>query len=100
MSRSFKKTPRAGDKKKKFFKKYANHQVRYRSLNDPDLNYGAYKKASCSWNICDFETVGLSFEKYWQSVIQLWRKCGKGVGMPYPDRDEVYNEYRRWYIRK
>ena len=100
MSRSYKKTPRAGDKKNKFFKKYSNHRIRHRSVEDHDLNYGAYKKASCSWNICDFETVGITFEQYWRSVLRSWHRFGKGVGMPYPNRDEEYREYRRWYIRK
>lgn len=42
MSRSFKKTPRCGDYKNRFLKKYANRKLR-RDKNY-NLQYGAYKK--------------------------------------------------------
>ena len=43
MSRSYKKTPRSGDKKNKFFKKYANRKYRKLPLEDT-VQHKSYKK--------------------------------------------------------
>lgn len=68
MSRSYKKTPRCGDTKDKFFKKYANRKVRRNNTNH--YNHKSYKKLSCSWDICDYETVGRTFEEYWKKLYK------------------------------
>ena len=56
MSRSYKKTPWAGDKKGKIKKRIANHYVRQHLKNHTDLTLGPsdYKKLYESWDICDF----------------------------------------------
>ena len=100
MSRSYKKTPRSGEKKDKFFKKYANHRLRQRPIDDPDLKHGTYKKYSCSWNICDYETVGVSFEEYWRSVVRRWNQWKSYHPIPFPSKDEAYREWYRWFKRK
>ena len=100
MSRSYKHTPRAGDTKDKFFKKYANRRVRRLPIDEHPLNHKSYKKATCSWNICDYETVGTSFEQYWESLVKSWHRWKKECGLPYPNRDEAYQEYCRWFLRK
>ena len=97
MSRSYKHTPRCGDTKNKFFKKYANRRVRRLPIDEHLLNNKSYKKVTCSWNICDYETVGTSFEQHWRDLIKRWQ--GK-YDLPYPDRDEAYQEYCRWFLRK
>ena len=51
MSRSYKKTPRSGDRKDKYFKRYANRRLRRMSLEHLDLKGKSYKKIFCSWNI-------------------------------------------------
>ncbi len=96
MSHSYKHTPRAGDTKDKFFKKYANHKVRRLPINEHPLNHKAYKKVECSWNICDYETVGLTFNQYWESLVKSCRRWNKNI----PDKDKAYQEYCRWFLRK
>ena len=63
MSRSKKKTPRSGDEKDKFFKRYENRRLRKLPF-EHTLNHNTYKKYGECWNICDYETVGISFERY------------------------------------
>lgn len=100
MSKSYKHTPRCGPKKSKFFKKQANRKIRHFTSEDPLYNNNTYRKCYCKWNICDYQFVGTSFEEYWAGVLKIWHKCGRRYGHPYPDRDEVYQEYCRYYIRK
>ena len=54
MSRSYKHTPRSGDKKDKYLKNYANRRLRRYPINKPPLNNCTYKKYNCSWEICDY----------------------------------------------
>ena len=95
MIRSYKRTPRCGDKKDKFFKRYENHRVR-RMPYDLTLNHCAYKKHGEGWNICDYETVGISFEKYWYSIKRRFHNRPNLM----VTREEAYEEYRRWFLRK
>lgn len=99
MSRSYKHTPRGGQKKDKFFKNYANRKLRRNKLSH-DLRHGDYKKASCSWNICDYETVGLTFNDYWNCEVCWWHTSGRQRNEPYPDKEQALKDYKRWYIRK
>ena len=99
MSRSYKHTPRSGDTKDKYFKKYANHKVRRLPIDEHPLKDKTYKKVLHDYSICDYETVGISFEQYWERLVKRWyerewRYC------EFPDRDEAYQEYCRWFIRK
>ena len=98
MSRSYKKTPRAGDSKNKVEKKLANHRFRQNKLTR-DLNYGSYKKNHNSWNICDFEDVGTTFELYWSFVVSHWLRYDYS-SKPYPNKDKVYKEWYLLYKRK
>ena len=98
MSRSKKKTPRSGDKKDKFFKRYENHRLRKIPF-EHTLNHNAYKKHGEGWNICDYETVGISFEQYWESLVKRWYNWEWRYS-EFPDREEAYQEYCRWFIRK
>ena len=88
MSRSYKKTPRCGDTKNKFFKRYANHRLRRKKL-EIDLQHKSYKKDFYTYYICDFETVGTSFNIFWRS-----RKNS------FPTREEALKTYNKWYKRK
>ena len=98
MSRSYKHTPRAGDKKDKFFKKYANHKVRYLPMDEHPTKGKIYKKVYHSYGICDYQTVGISFEKYWECLVKRWHE--KGCDKPFPDRETAYKDYCRWFRRK
>ena len=97
MSRSYKKTPRCGDTKDKFFKKYANRKVRRNNANH--YNHNSYKKLSSSWDICDYETVGRTFEEYWKQTLQDWHQFGYKYE-PYPSYEEEYRRWFKWYKAK
>ena len=72
MSRSYKRTPRSGDKKDKFFKRYENHRLR------------------------KLPFVGISFEKYWCSLKRRFHNKPEILGT----KEEAYREYIKWFIRK
>lgn len=99
MSRSYKHTPRSGDKKSKYFKRYSNHKVRRLPIDEHSSKGKAYKKVLHDYSICDFETVGISFEQYWKSLVKRWHEW-EWLYIPYPDRNKAYQEYCHWYIRK
>lgn len=99
MSRSYKHTPRSGDQKNKYFKKYANRKVRRLPMDEHPSNGNAYKKVFASYEICDYETVGMSFERYWECLVKRWYEW-TWQSEPFPDRDKAYQEYCRWFIRK
>ena len=101
MSRSYKHTPRSGNKKDKFFKQYANRTVRYQLPTDKhSLKGAAYKKVFCQCNICDYETVGISFKQYWKCLVKSWYAWKRDCGYPYPDHEKAYQEYCKWFLRK
>ena len=95
MSRSYKKTPRSGDKKNRYFKRYENRCLRKLSF-EHDLNHCSYKKYGESWNICDYETVGISFEVYWRRLKRRFHNQPQVLGT----KEEAYQEYQKWFIRK
>ena len=99
MSRSYKHTPRSGDQKDRYFKRYANRRVRRLPIDEHPLKGNDYKKVFCQYEICDYETVGTSFEQYWESLVKRWYEW-MWRSEPFPDRNEAYEEYRRWFIRK
>lgn len=90
MSRSYKHTPRCGDKKDKFFKNYANRRLRRNKLIH-NLQHKSYKKNFCSYDICDYDSVGLTFERYY-SHLKRWHY--------YADRKTEYQRYAKFYLRK
>ena len=99
MSRSYKHTPRSGDTKDKFFKRYSNHKIRRLPIDEHPLKGKAYKKVLHDYSICDYETVGTSFEQYWERLVKRWHEW-RWQYEPFPDRDKAYQEYHRWFIRK
>ena len=78
MSRSYKKTPWAGDKSNTFMKKQFNRKLRRKNKNtDPEdesnyLSNKSYKKANESWDIKDYGWI-MTWEEYWQSCIKQWQ---------------------------
>ena len=100
MSRSYKRTPRAGQQKDKFFKNYANRRLRRLPPDEHPYNNCSYKKYNCSWNICDYEEVGTSFEEYWERLVKSWQSWRHLYGYPFPCREQAYKEYCQWYKRK
>ena len=100
ISRSYKRTPRCGDKKDKYLKNYANRRLRRYPIDKPPLNNCTYKKYNCSWDICDYETVATSFEEYWERLIRNWYNWGQYYGLSFPDRQKAKKDYYRFYRQK
>lgn len=96
MSHSYKKTPRSGDKKDGFFKTYANR--RFRHMGDAEAQHNAYKKTFCCYDICDYQTVGLSFEQYYRNICS--HRSMYGVAVPTPTKEAAYQDYLKMYLRK
>lgn len=93
MSRSYKKTPRAGDKKQRMYKKAANRRIRRQQAL---IQNNSYKKHYCSYDICDYESVHTTFEEYANFRINLYKKIGKEP----PTKRELWQEYQKMFIRK
>ena len=100
MSRSYKKTPRAGEKKNRFFKKYANRKFRRKVNDETVLKHNSYKKNFCYYDICDYEDVGTTFEQYYRGRIKWWRIFSCYSNEPFPTREKAWQEYLRYFIRK
>lgn len=94
MSRSYKHTPRCGDTKDRFMKKYANRKIR-RMDTEYFLQHKSYKKIICSYDICDYESVGTSFEEYWEIIQTRWYSRRKDQ-----TREEAYRDWYRWFKAK
>ena len=99
MSRSYRHTPRSGQRKDKDYKKLANRRLRHLPIDSLPLNNKSYRKHTCYYDICDYESVGMSFERYWDCIVKSWyNRFWKYE--PFPNRDQVYEEYCRYYLRK
>ena len=98
MSRSYKKTPRSGDRKDKFFKTYSNRKFRRDKFNN--LQHNSYKKNFCQYDICDYETIEYSFEAWWRDSLRRWNTWGYRHGEPYPTRKEEYRQWYKWFKAK
>ena len=102
MSRSYKHTPYAGDRKDRFSKRYANRRLRRKKLAH-DLQHKSYKKDFCSYDICDYYEIGTNFDEYYESCVKRWYRWQNYYWMkdePFPSREECWKEYQKWYIRK
>lgn len=100
MSRSRKHTPRSGDTKNRDMKRIANRRFRRQRDFDDTLQHNAYRKYSWSYDICDYETVGLTFEEYWRLELRFWHEYDKFLGKDYPSKEEARKYYEKWYLRK
>lgn len=105
MSRSYKHTPRSGQQKSGFSKTQANKRLRQRPIPDGEaetapLNHSSYKKNYCSWDICDYEEVGVTWEEYWRGCMRFWSKYQKWHGLPPPNMEEEKKKYYKAYKRK
>ena len=92
MSRSYKKTPRCGDTKDKFFKRYANRKLRRKKLTH-QLQHKSYKKDLCTYDICDYEQIGTTFEEFYAGLVR-WRRNDV------LDKKKEYQNYMKWFKRK
>ena len=96
MSRSYKHTPRSGKQKDKYFKRYSNRKVRRLPIDEHPSKGKTYKKVLHDYSICDYETVGISFEEYWRHLKRRFGNCPNLLGT----KEEAYREYIKWFIRK
>lgn len=96
MSRSYKHTPRCGEQKAKFAKRWANRRVRYLKDQNALPQHAGYKKLFCSWTICDYQVVGETFGEFYADIVR-WNSLYQ---RPIPSRAEAKKQYDKWYIRK
>ena len=85
MSRSYKKTPYAGDKKEHYYKNRANRKIR-KSKNVQDGK--KYKREYCSWMICDYYDI-TGWEDFWNRTKDY-----------YSDKEEARQDWLKMYKRK
>ena len=95
MSRSYKHTPRCGDRKGPDNKRLANRKVRRKKLSEDFPQYSGFKKLYERWDICDYEEVGVNFEAYCSQRWQRWYRSE-----PLPGLGELRKEYEKYYVRK
>lgn len=99
MSRSYKRTPWAGDTKGKDEKREANSKVRMflKNLNH-ELKKGAYKKVYETWDICDYGWIQ-TWEEYWQFCQNKYKEHPELYKNP-PNKKEEYRRWYKWYKMK
>ena len=100
MSRSYKHTPRSGDTKSRDMKRAANRKFRRNKNYDETLHHKQYRKYFCSYDICDYETIGETFEEYYQRIVNNWYRWEQYYNIPFPDKKQIKKEYDKWFIRK
>ena len=101
MSRSYKHTPfcDSTNNLRKFWKKQFNHKLRRLNLTD-DYPHCSYKKVGDQWLLRDFKEVGITFEEYYRRRVRAWHTAHTHSSVPYPDREECYKEYVKYFLRK
>ena len=100
MSRSYKHTPRAGEKKDKEMKRIANRKFRRQRNYNETLHHKQYRKNFCCYDICDYEEIGTSFEEYWQFLMGQWYRWQQYYDIPYPNKEQAKKDYFKYFIRK
>ena len=99
MSRSYKKTPYAGDTKGKDKKRVANSKVRMTLKNlNQELKHNDYKKIYDSWDICDYGEI-YSWKEYWSHVLKRYIENPNLYKKP-PNKKEEYRQWYKWYKMK
>lgn len=101
MSRSFKKTPYAGDHKGKWKKRRANDKVRsyFRRYPDMQISPGDYRKIQNPWDICDFYSI-TTFEEYWQWEVNWYEEHKDHYNLPKLNKKELYRDWYKAYKMK
>ena len=102
MSRSYKKTPWAGDTSfKKKGKQLANAKVRafLKDLDDElTLNGSKYKQVFETWDISDFGWIE-DWEEYWNFELRRYAEHPEWYKEP-PNKKESYREWYKTYKMK
>lgn len=97
MSRSYKKTPRAGnDKSSNGYKTIFNRKLRRKMNQHEDFELsskGGFKKENPSWDISDYQSINYTFEEYYTLMMRMWEKY-ESDRKPAPTKKELY---RAWY---
>ena len=109
MSRSFKHTPRCGDDKSRGYKRISNRKIRHKlkkedfenNENTGGRNHSYFKRMTQTWDICDYESVGETFEQYFANQVQLNNILrNAGINQKPLKKEEMEKEYKRLFIRK
>jgi hypothetical protein len=73
MSRSYRKVYGHCDRNP-FMKNLANRRVRRVDVNTTVPNGRAYKKFSCSYDICDFRSIDYTKKQFVDTLISLYKR--------------------------
>ena len=99
MSRSYKKTPWAGDTKGKDKKRDANSKVRMFLKNlENEIQNSDYKKVYETWDICDYGWIE-DWEEYWNFELRRYAEHPEWYKKP-PNKKETYREWYKTYKMK
>lgn len=100
MSRSYKKTPYAGDTRGKRNKRFANHKVRQwlRMHPEESVQHSGFRKVYESYDICDYGWT-LSWHEFWRNEVNSWKHWGYKY-RDFPSKSHSREQYMRWYVRK
>ena len=100
MSRSFRHTPRCGDRKSRFAKRLANRTARRRIFRADERRaippHMGYKRAFSRYNICDYERLRTTWNEYVREEQYYCGLCGR----PLPSLREMKRKYKKRYINK
>ena len=99
MSKSYKRTPWAGDTKGKAKKRDANSKVRMFLKNlEHEIQNGDYKKIYETWDICDYGWIE-DWEEYWNFELRRYAEHPEWYKKP-PNKKEAYREWYKAYKMK
>lgn len=99
MSRSYKKTPWAGDTKGKEKKRDANSKVRMFLKNlEHEVQNNAYKRIYETWDICDYGWM-YTWEEYWDFCQKRYAEHPEYYKTP-PNKKIEYRNWYKWYKMK
>lgn len=103
MSRSYKKTPITTDhgRSTSISKRWANKKVR----NTEDVqNGGSFKKAFCSYDICDWKFGEYSWEETWEEINKSEENMKyfyeNVLGIPYTKKEKNKKELMREFHKR
>ena len=94
MSRSYKKTPYAGDTKTKWAKRKAKRIAKSKMNMEESPSPALYKRYGESWDICDYYSI-FTLHRWMRNKWNLIRWADTEI-----TEEEKIQEWYKWYKRK
>ena len=100
MGRSYTRTPYSGERQNQEDKRLANKRVRQQLKLADELPQGSsYRKMYESWNIRDYGWKS-TWREYWNHQLKFWHTWGRWQGQEFPDREQAYWDWYKYYKMK